>query len=126
MKKVLLSLSLVLAVFAVTNLVSRSAKALDTVVVGQPYGYGYGYGGYGYGGYPGPYAGYIPGAARYAGFIPGAVPPIPGPGYYSPNPALQQPLNSAGSPFYLYNQMQRAKAGQRPYFPANPVADYYY
>ncbi len=123
MKKILLSVSLFLAVFAAANLVSRNAKALDTVVVGQPYGYGYGYG---YGGYPAPYAGYVPYAGPYAGFVPGYYPPIAGPGYYNPNPAINQPLNAAGNPFFLYNEMQRAKAGKLPVFPANPVADYYY
>lgn len=126
MKKLLLSLSLFAAVFATFSLTAPIAQAGDTVVVGQrPYGYGYGYYG-GYGPYGYPYAGYVPYPGPYAGFIPGAVPPI-GPGYYSPNPALQQPYNSAGNPFYLYDQAQRVQAGKQPFYPVNPVnSDYYY
>lgn len=131
MKKLLLSLSLFAAVFSAFSLTSNFAQAGDTVVVGQrPYGYGYGYGyGYPYAGYvpyPGPYAGYVPYPGPYAGFVPGAVPPI-GPGYYSPNPALQQPYNSASNPFYLYDQAQRVQAGRQPFYPVNPVnTDNYY
>lgn len=124
MKKILLSMSLFAAVFAAVTLTSMETKALDTVVVGQPYyggygayGYGPGYGGYGYGA---PYAGYVGYPGPYAGYI-----PVGGPGYYPANPVLQRPY-SAGNPFYLYNQTQRVQAGKRPYFPANPVNDYYY
>src|SRR5262245_12344602 len=123
MKKFVLGLSLVLAIFATASLASRDARALDTVVVGQPY-YGGGYYG-GYGPYT-PYAGYVGYPGPYAGFVPGYYPPVAGPGYLNPNPAFQQPINSAGSPFYLINQIQRTQNGQRPYFPANPAADTYY
>ena len=129
MKKIALSFSLLAVLLASFSLASPQASASDTVVVGQrPYGY---YGGYGYGPYPyygggyAPYAGYAP-VGPYAGYIPNAVPPV-GPGYYSPNPVLQQPYNSAGNPFYLYDQTQRVQAGRPPLLPVNPVnSDYYY
>lgn len=122
MKKLFLCLSLLAAMVTAYGIATPDVQALDTVVVGQrPYGYYGGY--YGYGPYP--YAGYVP-VGPYAGFVPGAVPPVGG-GYYSPNPVLQQPYNSAGNPFYLYDQAQRVQAGQRPLYPVNPVnSDYYY
>ncbi len=63
----------------------KSASALDTVVVGQPYAYPYNYGGYGYG----PYA------------------PIAYPGLNSTNPAIQGG-SYPSSPFFLGNQVQGA------------------
>lgn len=72
-------------VFAMSLLAGlKTASALDTVVVGQPYAYPY-YGGYGYG----PYA------------------PIAYPGLYSNNPAIQ-PGSYPASPFFLGNQVRRA------------------
>jgi len=101
MKKIGFVLAFSFMALFFSSLTSSKSYALDTAVVGQPYGY-YGYGGgggygsndtvvvgqpyYGYGPVP-----YGPGGGFYA---------VPYPPYYSSNPVLQNPI-SVSNPFYL-------------------------
>ncbi|HKY62104.1 MAG TPA: hypothetical protein VJR29_01665 [bacterium] len=77
------------------GLSASTALASGAVVVGRPYGYGYGYPGF----YPPPYAGYVPVGGPAYGYPVG--------GYYSPNPALQNP-GSPSNPAVLNYYMNGA------------------
>jgi hypothetical protein len=84
MKKLVWGMSLLLAIFLGISWNSDKARAIDTVVVGQPY-YGYGYA---------PYGGFY-GASFFPGY------------YQNPNPVFQ---SIGGNPYFLTNAARRSGA----------------